>query len=151
MEMRQIWVDFDVYKSIGQLMTSWKDTPNDALRRLFKLGDSKKEEAANVPQTVGFYASRTFIPSGLRLRKILKGITHEAVTVEDGIRFKSELYQTPSAAAGAAAGTNVNGWFFWDYLDEATGNWRSLDALRKKTKLRQLELTEEEARELADL
>jgi hypothetical protein len=44
-----------------------------------------------------------------------------------GIRFQSEVYRTPSAAARAITGKPVDGWAFWKLPDG-----RALDALRSE-------------------
>jgi len=120
--MQQIVIDFDVHKFIEQHRTSFEDTPNDVLRRhLLGLSSAPKRPEAVVQPRPGFHARGTFLPAGMTLRKVLKGVPHEAEVVDGGIRYKGKTFDSPSAAACAAAGNSVNGWAFWDYFDQATG------------------------------
>lgn len=48
---------------------------------------------------------------------------------DGGIRYATELYASPSAAATAALGRGTNGWVFWHYKSKQ-GEWTQLRALR---------------------
>jgi len=66
-----------------------------------------------------------------RLRAKYKSNLHRAVVRRDGrIRYDGHVYDSPSAAAIAVIGRNVNGWGFWKY-ERAPGDWVPLSALRK--------------------
>lgn len=130
MEMTQISIDLDVYKAIQQNLKSFNDTPNQVLRRIFGL--STTDEKSSVPQREAMYVKGALLKDGLRLQKRFKGRMLEA-TVENGkIIYDGRSYTSPSGAAGAATGKNVNGWRFWEYFDDTSGIWKSLDFLRPK-------------------
>jgi hypothetical protein len=65
-----------------------------------------------------------------RLRAKYKGKLRRAVVRRDGrIRYDGVVYDSPSAAAIAVIGRNVNGWAFWKY-ERAPGDWVPLSMLR---------------------
>jgi len=130
MEMTQISIDLDVYKAIQQNLKSFNDTPNQVLRRI--LGLPKTEEKSFMPQREGMYIKRAFLKDSLRLRKRFKGRMLEAIVENGTILYDGKPYPSPSGAAVAATGTSVNGWRFWEYLDDTSGVWKSLDVLRRK-------------------
>lgn len=130
MEMTQISIDFDVYKAIQQRLESFNDTPNQVLRRVFEL--EPIEEKSPESQGESMYAKGVLLKDGLRLRKRFKGRMLEARVENGKILHNGSMYTSPSGAAVAATGTSVNGWRFWEYFDDASGFWRSLDTLRRK-------------------
>lgn len=72
-----------------------------------------------------------YIRSLLTLRATLKGKTFKARVRRDGsIRFKGRIYNSPSAAGGAACRRSCDGWYFWKY-ERAPGDWVKLHELRK--------------------
>jgi hypothetical protein len=50
----------------------------------------------------------------ISLRGVYKGVTYKATLHKDGqVHYKSRLYSSPSAAARAAVGRGMRGWWFW--------------------------------------
>ena len=129
MEMTQISIDLDVYKEIQSRITSFNDTPNQVLRRVFFPTETVAVEAKG--QGINMHVRGTVLKDGLKLRKIYKGEFLEAVVDNGKILFNGKRYNSPSKAGCDATGTSVNGWIFWEYLDENSGSWRLLDNLRK--------------------
>jgi len=129
MESTQISIDLDVYKAIQQRLESFNDTPNQVLRRVFGL--EAKEGESLESQGVNMYVKGVILKDGLRLRKRFKGRMLEARVDNGKILYDGNTYPSPSGAAVAATGTNVNGWRFWEYFDDTSGVWRTLDYLRK--------------------
>jgi len=71
-----------------------------------------------------------YLPQARKLRAKCRGKTLRASVRRDGrIRFKGQLYPSPSKAA-AAAGRPCNGWKFWTY-ERAPGDWVAIDELRR--------------------
>lgn len=129
METTQISIDLDVYKQIQQRLESFTDTPNQVLRRSFRLGPT--QEKPSPPPGEGLHVGGVHLKDGLKLRKRFKGRMLEAEVRNGKIYFNGRGYTSPSGAAVAAVGgTPVNGWRFWQYLDETSGGWRSLTVLR---------------------
>lgn len=72
------------------------------------------------------------LKNGTKLQKWYLGTRYEAVIENGSIVFDGQSYQSPSTAAMAITqGANVNGWLFWEYLDESNGRWEKLGNLRK--------------------
>jgi hypothetical protein len=76
------------------------------------------------------------LPAGTTLLPTQSGIDAVATVLPDGkIAYAGEIYSTPSAAGGAAAGGSVNGWTFWA-ADTPEGRF-TLAALREEFLTRQ--------------
>lgn len=142
--MMTIEIDFDVYKALtarrGDETVSYNDVlrtvlglsqPAAGLRRLFGFG-SKPEafESAKDDITDWFYKGIRF-PIGTSLRAKYKGQVHAARIDRGGIVIGGKRFATPSDAARAVTGTNVNGWRFWQCRLPGEAGWRRLDALRQ--------------------
>jgi len=128
MEMTQIRIDLDVYKAIQQRLKSFNDTPNQVLRRIFRLEVAEKTPFETRGE--GLYVKGVFLKNGLKLRKRFKGRMLEAMIEGNSILYDGRRFNSPSGAAVYATGTSVNGWRFWEYFDENRGIWRSLSVFR---------------------
>jgi len=72
------------------------------------------------------------LPTGIKLRhRFRDGKIVEAVVEDDHVLYNGKRYSSLSQAGIAAAGYSVNGWRFWEYYDENTGEWRKGDELRR--------------------
>ena len=72
------------------------------------------------------------LPTGIKLRhRFRDGRIVEAVVKDNYVLYDGRKYSSLSQAGIAAAGYYVNGWRFWEYYDEDTGEWRKVDELRK--------------------
>jgi len=103
----------------------------EELRALLgKVGVKEKNEEA-VSDSKGPVLA-TYITASINLRAIFKGKTLVARVRRDGlIRFKGEVYRSPSLAAVAACKrATCNGWTFWKY-ERAPGDWVALNELRR--------------------
>jgi len=71
------------------------------------------------------------ISKGFWIKAIYKGITYKAVVNKSGtIRFKGNMYISPTAACRVVIKRAGNGWNFWRYKNKK-GEWVRLDELRK--------------------
>ncbi|MGH6982859.1 MAG: DUF2924 domain-containing protein [Stellaceae bacterium] len=140
--MMTIEIDFDVYKALtarrGDEAISYNDVlrtllglsqPAAGLRRLFGLG-SRVEVSSKDGITDWFYKGIRF-SVGTSLRAKYKGEVHVARIDRGGIVVGGKRFATPSDAARAVTGTNVNGWRFWQCRVPGEAGWRRLDALRQ--------------------
>lgn len=142
--MMTIEIDFDVYKALtarrGDETVSYNDVlrallglsqPAAGLRRLFGLDGGKPAalESSKGGTTDWFYKGIRF-PPGTSLRAKYKGQVHNARIERGGIVVGGKRFATPSDAARAVTGTNVNGWRFWQCRLPGDAGWRRLDALR---------------------
>jgi Protein of unknown function (DUF2924) len=142
--MMTIEIDFEVYKALTARRADEATTYNDVLRTLLGLG----QPAAGLRRLFGFggktpsstspesgrsdwiYKGIRF-PTGTELRAKHKGELHKARIERGGIAVGGKRFATPSDAARAVTGTNVNGWRFWQCRLPGETGWRGLDALRQ--------------------
>lgn len=128
-------IDLDVYKIIVHHSNYINEPANDVLKRLLikNNGDTSFIQKSNTVDHVGGITVKgTFLKSGLKLKKHFKGSTFEAIVCNGYIEFNNKRYTSPSGAAVVAANGSVNGWRFWDFLDDKDGKWKSLESLRNK-------------------
>ena len=136
----QIEIDFEVFKALTILRQSENHTYNEVLRDLLglektlsrQLGDQLRGFTApfgSKPNT-GFVSRGLYLPDGTLLRAKYKGGTHEA-RIEKGkwLSADGREFSSPSGAAHAVTGTQVNGLRFWEARRPSDTEWRKLDAL----------------------
>ena len=128
-----ITIDFDVYKAIVQHSNYIDEPANSVIKRLLDLNTNVKHQTIQPNEedlTGGLTTKGVFLRNGLKLRKHFKGTLFEA-TVHDGyIEFNNKKYTSPSGAAVKAAKGSVNGWRFWEFLDQKDNTWKTLEILR---------------------
>ncbi|MDD3806686.1 MAG: DUF2924 domain-containing protein [Candidatus Marinimicrobia bacterium] len=134
MEMRTILIDFEVHKEIERRRHSFKETPNDVLRRNFGLPAIIPNNTEVEKETPGLAIRGTIIPNGTKLRGAYKGKQYYAEIEEEQILFNGKKFKSPSSAAMDITYVNTNGWFFWEYYDAADNEWKTLKILREKGK-----------------
>ncbi len=136
----QIDIDFDVYKALTAKRKNENHSYNDVLRAL--LGLEPVEQTNAWPLGVDLVKALVSVkakpltlrngelPSGTRLRAVYKGVEHRAI-IKNGrwISENDEEFGSPSAAAKAITGTNVNGLRFWNGKRPIDESWQRLDVL----------------------
>ena len=131
--MATIDVDFEVWKKLTVLRKGEHDTYNEVIRRLLKLGKAKPEDEPGNTGGTPWITKGVTIPHGTEFRFSHKGTLHTgtanegALQLADGRRFSS-----PSAAAVAITGTNVNGWRAWECRLPGSSQWVQMDSLRRR-------------------
>ena len=141
--MAMIEVDFEVFKALTARREQESVTPNDVLRgllglgsgavplrRLFGFGGKRGERKPNPPVNDWFYKGINF-RVGTELRARHKGAWHQARIVDGGLQMRGRRFSSPSEAASAVTGTNVNGWRFWQCRFPGEVEWRPLELLRR--------------------
>jgi hypothetical protein len=147
----QIEIDFEVYQLLTLLRRDESDTHNAVIRRLLTVSkvEETREQAldklsanpANILVKLlgnnnfsgnGAWIGNVFFPDGTQFRATYKGRTHRASICGDSwIGDDGAVRQSPSEAASAISGTNVNGWRFWYGLRPGENDWSRLDEFRK--------------------
>jgi hypothetical protein len=130
--MANIEVDFDVYKALTLRRETESMTYNAVLRQLLQLGDSAETPAA-ASGTGGCVMQGVHLPEGTEFRVIYKGMTYTAV-IKGGRWIGSDGHarRSPSDAATAITGNNVNGWRFWSYRTPGNQEWRKMRELQER-------------------
>lgn len=141
----QVEIDFDVYKALTARREHEMHTYNDVLRNLLGLESIQEPEEAESPLQAasdsiarrlgmfGFYSRGIHLPNGTMLRARYKQREHKARIVND--KWFDELereHSSPSAAASAITGTNVNGLRFWEAKRPSDTAWLRLELLRNQ-------------------
>jgi hypothetical protein len=140
----QIEVSLDVYKALTDRLQHEKHTYGDVIRDLLEL-DSPQELQPSEPSSgfshvseaiaravgyVGFYSRGLQLPEGTSLRSRYKQKEYRARIIGDRwIDENKKAHSSPSAAASAITGNNVNGLRFWEALRPGDKVWRRLDTL----------------------
>ena len=129
----------ETYKDLESLAKPFTDrSPEDVIRRLITV--SRASESKVPGRVEGVLASGTAIPNGLELRFNYKKKLLPAVTREDRIWIGDTAFDSPSAAAVAAAellgfpGRSLNGWWYWEYQNDGH-HWRRLSGLRDRARV----------------
>jgi hypothetical protein len=79
----------------------------------------------------GAWFNNTHFPEGTKFRATYKGQTYYAQIKEGAWRGQDDVVRTsPSDAASAISGTNVNGWKFWHAQLPDDPSWRRLDEFK---------------------
>ncbi|HYA93645.1 MAG TPA: hypothetical protein VEK32_19310 [Thermodesulfobacteriota bacterium] len=97
------------------------------------MGKEKVSEVKEGNLRIGKEAVLThYIEGPIKLQARYKGKTIKAhVRCNGSIKFKGNVYWSPSIAAAAACKRpTCNGWTFWKY-ERAPGDWVRLNELRK--------------------
>lgn len=124
--MRQIAVDFEVWQKLTVKLQGEEDTYNNVLRRLLEM---KKVHTPPPPVQV-WQCRGGDIPIGTLLRARYKRELYEARVAGPYIEYAGRRFCSPSEAAKAVTGKNINGWTFWQAQPPGSNDWRSLTSLR---------------------
>lgn len=101
-------------------------TPNARLPSTLLKGPSPKNALAAYMD--GAWFNGVFFPNGTILKATYKGQNY-AAEIKGGLWVDSNgcVRTSPSEAASAISGTNVNGWRFWHAKGPGDEHWRRLD------------------------
>lgn len=129
----QVDIDFDVYKTLTTLRESEADSYSDVLRRVLGM-PPRMARLGNPTQRVpafGAWFGNVHFPDGTKFRATYKGRTFVAeIRGERWLDEQGISRTSPSDAAKAICGTNVNGWRFWHTQRPGEDDWHRLDALK---------------------
>lgn len=152
--MQEILIDFEVFKALTAKRVDERHTYNDVIRELLGLDSLlEKPDATDallgtdydcrpvtnplipsgslLEKTTGFSARGIFLPNGTMLRATYKQQQYTAA-IERGkwLNIDGKSHSSPSAAAKAITGSNINGLRFWHVKRPNDSFWRRLDLLQ---------------------
>ena len=142
----QIPIDFEVFQSLTANLQNEQEDYNEVIRRLLKLPGSQssflpgESDLPSLPapmnalsrQSGGVWLSNVFLPNGTLFRATYKGKTYRAwINNSQWIDEFGKVRTSPSDAASAISGTNVNGWRFWFVRRPQDEDWQRMDALKR--------------------
>ncbi len=127
----QIDIDFEVFKALTALRENEVDSFNAVIRRALKLEHSDTQDE-NTKDELGAWSPAPGVkfPAGTEFRARLKGQNYYGKVNEGVLIYDDRSYKSPSAAAYAITGYNVNGWGFWECKIPGQENWRSIAFIR---------------------
>jgi hypothetical protein len=127
--MASIDIDFDVFKELTVRRAHEGVSYNDVLREILALGSDDSQTLSG--EVAGCNMKGVFFPEGTAFRVTYKGKTHLAEIRKGAwVGDDGQPRNSPSEAAHAVTGNNVNGWRFWEARRPEDDNWRKLDAFR---------------------
>jgi hypothetical protein len=142
----QIDIDFEVFKALTARLENESENYNDVIRRLLSLPDRETEflpgetdtpglpapsQNALAPQAGGVWYSSAYLPNGTIFRATYKGKTYRAaIQNSQWVDELGYIRTSPSDAAKAITGNNVNGWRFWFVRRPHDEDWQRMDALK---------------------
>ncbi|MBD3730495.1 MAG: hypothetical protein IE933_12395 [Sphingomonadales bacterium] len=142
----QIPIDFEVFQGLTAKMSGPHEDYNEVIRRLLGLPASETYffpgetdlpgqpaiTNALAPQSGGVWFSNVYLPNGTLFRATYKGKTYRAwISDSKWIDELGNIRTSPSDAASAISGTNVNGWRFWFVRRPQDEDWQRMDALKR--------------------
>lgn len=129
----QIDVDFEVFKALTALRESEADSYSDVLRRVLNLPSRMMmlRDIGKPAVGLGVWFGTVHFPEGTKFRATYKGQTFTAEIRDDRwVDQNGIVRKSPSEAAGAISGTNVNGWRFWYAQRPGEDCWNKLEDLK---------------------
>jgi hypothetical protein len=142
----QIPIDFDVFQGLIARMNGPHEDYNEVIRRLLGLPDSAagflpgEADTPGMPvvtnalssQSGGVWFSNVYFPNNTQFRATYKGRTYRAwINESKWIDELGNIRTSPSDAASAISGNNVNGWRFWFVRRPQDEDWQRMDALKR--------------------
>jgi hypothetical protein len=136
---RTIEVDFDVHRCIENERRSFEETPNDALRRLLKLGEAKPvppEQPDSAPTRRKSWSDKgVTLPHGTMIRMSYANRRYDGQIIDGMWVVGDQAFNSPSGAAGgialtkAGTPTQLNGWNYWEVKLPAEDDWKPLRSM----------------------
>ena len=113
--MPTIRVDDDVYDWLQRRAKPFVDTPNSVLRRELKIGAVAAPAPLGRTGELSALVQAGLLHAGEELIWKRRGVTHHAVVTSEGTLELEDarIFESPSGAARALAGYEVNGWRNW--------------------------------------
>jgi hypothetical protein len=144
MHLRPIEIDMDVHKAIEARRESFRESPNDILRRAL-LGSTSASKILTEPKAphgkngAWIYirsGKEASLPSGTELRGSYSGQMKFGRVEKGKLVVDGRSFDSPSEAAitlfrtKEGQQTNLNGWTIWEYRVSGDQVWHSFKSLR---------------------
>lgn len=117
--MYTIEVDYSVYRKLILLRDTEDVSFNEIINNLLNKQDNKNRTHQDSRQTKRpFITKKTYFPHGTRFTGATNGQKFETVVDNGCLLFNGKQFHSFSSAGVAACGHSVNGWSFWNYLED---------------------------------
>lgn len=141
MELKNIEIDIDVYRTIETHRQSFSETHNDILHRLLmNLTDLYAvKDAFSQPTVSGWESKQVFFPDNTKLKMTYNGKTVHGIIDNGNFMVEHQKFNSFSAAANAFArnklgqSVNLNGWNVFQAQLPGTNKWIPVSQLYKQT------------------
>lgn len=140
--MYTIEIDFDVFKELTLRRSTEDVTHNDLLRELLGLRRKKSQG----PLVEGVSGQAEWVTKGVRFadgtefRASHKGLKYYGKVESGALVVDNKRFHSPTAAAVAITGYQVNGWTFWECCMPDKSSWQMIKLLQKQKKPTTVEL-----------
>ena len=139
-EFRSIEIDFDIHKLIEGERANFRESANDALRRLLKLPPKTAIKPASKANGHRPWSDEgVTLAHGTAIRMLYNRRLYEGGEIVDGKWvIGGKTFDSPSGAASGIAvtkkgkHTRLDGWNYWQAKQPGEGDWTLISSLRKK-------------------
>ena len=136
--MTTVEIDFDLFKTLTNLRATEEETLSDVIRKALRGSETGARvvyKGADGPAQIVWGATfdGVLFPNGTLFQANYKGRTYRA-SIHNGV-WQDEngvARKSPSHAACAISGTNVNGWRFWKAKRPEDQTFQLMDRLRPR-------------------
>ena len=129
--MKQIEIDFDVYKMLTAMLETEEATYSDVIRRLVR---QPVQATPLVARGKSFIADGVEFPHGTDFRMRHKGQWFTAKVSNGSLAVGGRIYTSVSAPACEITHTSVNGWKYWECQLPGHTDWQSIDTMRHRAR-----------------
>lgn len=129
--MVSVEIDFDLFKALTIRRSSENETISDVIRKALASSASSPQAKGETAQRLAAIYDGEAFPEGTLFRTTYKGRLYSAEI--KGGRWQGQdgaIRRSPSDAARAITGNNVNGWRFWKAKRPGDSSYRLMDQLR---------------------
>lgn len=120
----------DVLRDLLEIDSIVEPEPDQLIQGLTAFQEGFQQARHERSGKGGFFSRGLWLPNGTKLRARYKGKEYRAtVTNNQWLDAENRPQTSPSAAASAITGNNVNGLRFWEAKRPEDASWRRLDIL----------------------
>lgn len=130
--MKNIDIDFEVWKRLTNELQDPLDTYNNVIRRLLRLETTTPDvqEAQTGDSRAWTPIQGVSFPAGTEFRATYKRQTCTGKVEGGKLVVNGKKHKSPSGAAMSITKSPVNGWTFWEYCLPGDDAWKPIDARR---------------------
>ena len=130
-----IEIDFDVFKELTMRRKTPEMTNNEVVREALGLDPTSRRVGSlnGIERSDGrpWVSKGVVFPHGTEFRATYKGQVYRAKVEEGALMYDGKRFTSPSPAAMAITGTQINGWPFWECKMPGSQRWTPIARLRE--------------------
>jgi predicted CopG family antitoxin len=121
--MKNIDIDFEVFKELTSRLQDENDTYNEVIRRLVGLPVRTESPGETNGEVVEWISKGHGFPEGTQFRATFNGELCMAEIKGGKLYYNGKRYKSFSGAAYEITKQNRNGWNFWEQKRPGTEKW----------------------------